>query len=71
MAETLERRHTWSRIIGVERRQAPFHYLHGHPLPDPTRLEDEDFEQAEREREEGKHHTRRHGASGGDPDRFN
>ena len=71
MAETLERRHSWSRIIGVERRQAPFHYLHGQPLPDPTRLEDEDFEQAEREREEGKHLARRPWDSGDDPDRFN
>ena len=54
MAETLERRHTWSRIVGVERRQAPFHYLNGQPLPDPTRLEDEDFERAEREQEKDK-----------------
>ena len=54
MAETLERRHHWSRIVGVERRQAPFHYLNGRPLPDPTRLEDEDFERAEREQEKDK-----------------
>ncbi len=66
MAETLERRHTWSRIIGVERRQAPFHYLHGQPLPDPTRLEDEDFERAVREREEDKQIARSHGDAGDD-----
>ena len=58
MAETLERRHHWSRIVGVERRQAPFHYLNGRPLPDPTRLEDEDFERAEREQEKDKKLTR-------------
>ncbi|GLH68919.1 hypothetical protein GETHPA_04520 [Geothrix rubra] len=58
MAETLERRHHWSRIVGVERRQAPFHYLNGRPLPDPTRLEDEDFLRAEREREKDRKLTR-------------
>lgn len=67
MAETLERRHHWSRIVGVERRQAPFHYLNGRPLPDPTRLEDEDFERAERAREKDKRLARN---SWEDPDRF-
>ena len=68
MAETLERRHHWSRIVGVERRQAPFHYLNGRPLPDPTRLEDEDFERAEREREKDKKLARNPWE---DPDRLN
>ena len=68
MAETLERRHHWSRIVGVERRQAPFHYLNGRPLPDPTRLEDEDFERAEREREKDKKLARN---SWEDPDQLN
>ena len=68
MAETLERRHHWSRIVGVERRQAPFHYLNGRPLPDPTRLEDEDFERAEREREKDRKLARNPWE---DPDRLN
>lgn len=42
----LERRQVWSRLVGVERRAAPLHELNGHPLPDPTRLEDEDFLEA-------------------------
>lgn len=67
MAETLERRHHWSRIVGVERRQAPFHYLNGRPLPDPTRLEDEDFQRAEREREKDRKLTRNPWE---EPDRF-
>ncbi len=54
MADTLERRQTWTRIVGVERRKAPFSYLNGRPLPDPTRLEDEDFDRAAREREKDK-----------------
>lgn len=70
MAETLERRHTWSRIVGVERRQAPFHYLNGQPLPDPTRLEDEDFERAERGRTKAKHPAPRPWDPWDDPDRF-
>ena len=68
MAETLERRHHWSRIVGVERRRAPFHYLNGRPLPDPTRLEDEDFERAERERDKDKKLARNPWE---DPDRLN
>jgi hypothetical protein len=51
MSSTLERRQKWTRVIGVERRRAPFSYLNGRPLPDPTRLEDEDFERSARERE--------------------
>ena len=74
MAETLERRHTWSRIVGVERRKAAFHYLNGRPLPDPTRLEDEDFQEAEREREgeraKAKHVERKPWNPWDDPDRF-
>ncbi|MDP1830718.1 MAG: hypothetical protein Q8K67_01575 [Geothrix sp.] len=42
----VERRQVWSRIIGVERRAAPLHDLGGRPLPDPTRLEDEEFLEA-------------------------
>lgn len=43
MADGLERRQTWHRIVGVERRGAPFSTILGRPLPNPTRLEDEDF----------------------------
>ena len=43
MIYLFERRVTCNRIIGVERRGAPFNTLMGHPLPDPTRLIDEDF----------------------------
>lgn len=39
----VERRQNCTRIIGVERRGAPIHTLEGGPLPDPTRLIDEDF----------------------------
>jgi len=46
MMSPLERRQTWSRIIGVERRAAPIHDLDGRPLPDPTLLEDEEFLEA-------------------------
>lgn len=48
----LERRQVWNRIIGVERRSAPIHELDGHPLPDPTRLEDEEFLEAQARLEE-------------------
>jgi hypothetical protein len=47
MVGPVERRKTWSRIVGVERRAAPLHELSGHPLPDPTRLEDEEFDEAQ------------------------
>jgi len=43
MADGLERRQTWHRIVGVERRGAPFCTILGRPLPNPTRLEDEEF----------------------------
>ncbi len=43
MADRVERRQTWSRTIGVERRGAPVQTLDGTPLPDPTHLIDEDF----------------------------
>lgn len=46
MMSPLERRQTWNRIIGVERRAAPIHELDGRPLPDPTLLEDEEFLEA-------------------------
>ena len=42
----VERRQVWSRIVGVERRAAPIRDLEGRPLPDPTRLEDEEFLEA-------------------------
>lgn len=70
MASPLERRQVWSRIIGVERRSAPIHELDGHPLPDPTRLEDEEFLGAQaglsREKQKALEHLRRWG----DPSRF-
>jgi hypothetical protein len=47
MTTPLERRQVWNRIIGVERRSAPIHELDGHPLPDPTQLEDEEFLEAQ------------------------
>lgn len=43
MNPRMERRHYCVRIIGVERRGAPIQTLEGNPLPDPTRLIDEDF----------------------------
>lgn len=52
MVVPIERRQVWSRIIGVERRSAPLHDLAGRPLPDPTRLEDEEFIEARIRREE-------------------
>ena len=63
MASGLERRQVWSRIIGVERRSAPLQELGGHPLPDPTRLEDEEFLEArvrlEREKQRAQVHLER------------
>jgi len=63
MMRPVERRQTWSRIIGVERRAAPFGLLEGRPLPDPTRLEDEEFlearAQSERERRQRLAHFER------------
>ena len=46
MMSPVERRQVWSRIVGVERRAAPIRDLEGRPLPDPTRLEDEEFLEA-------------------------
>ena len=54
MKSPLERRQTWHRIIGVERRAAPIHDLDGHPLPDPTRLEDEEFLEARANQEKAR-----------------
>ncbi|MBP1773012.1 MAG: hypothetical protein H6P99_2175 [Holophagaceae bacterium] len=69
MTSPLERRQVWNRIIGVERRSAPIHELDGHPLPDPTRLEDEEFLEAqarlEEERQKAAHRENWH-----DPTRF-
>lgn len=63
MVEPVERRQMWSRIIGVERRKAPVAELDGHPLPDPTRLEDEEFIEAQlrllQEREQALAHRER------------
>ena len=52
MLSPLERRETWSRIIGVERRAAPLQELNGQPLPDPTLLEDEDFPSKQQRQEQ-------------------
>ena len=54
----------------MERRKAPFHYLNGRPLPDPTRLEDEDFERAEQEQEKDRKAARKPWNPWDDPDRF-
>lgn len=54
MTVSLERRRAWSRIVGVERRSAPIQDLAGRPLPDPTRLEDEDFLAARQDLEKEK-----------------
>lgn len=43
MGYSVERRQRWNRIIGLERRGAPVDSLQGQPLPDPTRLVDEEF----------------------------
>jgi hypothetical protein len=58
MLEPVERRQTWSRIIGVERRHAPLPELEGHALPDPTRLEDEDFAETQSRLEAEKRRVR-------------
>jgi len=54
MTSPLERRKEWNRIIGVERRSAPVGTLDGHPLPNPTRLEDEEFFEAQSRLEQEK-----------------
>jgi hypothetical protein len=43
----VERRQNWNRTIGVERRGAPVDTVFGRPLPDPSRLVDEDFQEAQ------------------------
>lgn len=70
MMSPLERRQVWSRIIGVERRSAPLHDLNGHPLPDPSRLEDEDFLEAQAQLERGKRKAQHHSEHWNDPSRF-
>lgn len=54
MAFLVERRQNWSRIIGLERRGAPLQTLYGQPLPDPTKLEDEDFQPVQPPRMSGR-----------------
>ncbi len=44
MVDRFERRQEWRRIVGIERRGAPLPTLEGHPLPDPTQLQDEEFQ---------------------------
>ncbi len=56
----LERRQTWSRIIGVERRAALLHDLAGRPLPDPSRLEDEEFLEAQAHLDQAKRKAQAH-----------
>lgn len=51
MTDQVERRQEWHRVIGINRRGAPIGTLEGKPLPDPTRLIDEDFEDAAWERD--------------------
>lgn len=68
--EPLERRHVWSRIIGVERRAAPKNDLEGHPLPDPTRLEDEEFVEAQAQLIAQKKKALEHRERWEDSDRF-
>lgn len=65
MMNPIERRQSWSRIVGVERRSAPLGVLEGRPLPDPTRLEDEEFLEAkadlELQKRKGQDHFERRG----------
>lgn len=71
MIEQVERRKkAWSRIVGVERRAAPLHDLEGHPLPDPTRLEDEEFIAAQAELTAARRKSAGKGESRDDPDWF-
>ena len=70
MGSALERRQVWSRIIGVERRSAPIHNLAGHPLPDPTRLEDEDFLKAQMRLDQEKRKAQAHLERWNQPSRF-
>ena len=71
MVEQVERRKkAWSRIVGVERRAAPLHDLGGHPLPDPTKLEDEEFAAAQAEFEAARKKAQEHLNRWDNPDRF-
>lgn len=70
MMSPLERRQTWNRIIGVERRAAPIHNLGGRPLPDPTRLEDEEFLETGLQLDQGKPRPVVHLDDWNDPTRF-
>ncbi len=60
MMSALERRQVWSRIIGLERRSALLQELEGRPLPDPTRLEDEEFCEAQNRLEQEKRRAQAH-----------
>ena len=66
----VERRQVWSRIVGVERRAAPIHNLEGRPLPDPTRLEDEEFIEARTKLSREKLKALEHLGGWSDPTRF-
>jgi hypothetical protein len=70
MTGPLERRRIWSRIIGVERRAAPKRDLEGRPLPDPTRLEDEDFLEAQAKADREKRKAQERLERWYDPTRF-
>lgn len=70
MIERVERRKVWSRIVGVERRAAPLHDLDGRPLPDPTRLEDEEFTEARAKLDEEKRKALADLERRGSPGRF-
>ncbi|HJV48267.1 MAG TPA: hypothetical protein VJ549_03230 [Geothrix sp.] len=54
----------------MERRAAPVHDLDGHPLPDPTRLEDEEFVEAQKQLERDKQRAQVHLDRWDDPTRF-
>jgi len=66
MLSPVERRHVWSRIIGVERRAAPLQELEGRPLP----VEDEEFLKARTHLDWGKRKALAHLERWGDPTRF-
>ncbi|GLH66746.1 hypothetical protein [Geothrix edaphica] len=71
MIEQVERRKkAWSRIVGVERRAAPLHDLAGRPLPDPTRLEDEEFAATQAELAAAKKKASEHHDRWSNPDLF-
>lgn len=70
MGESVERRQRWSRIVGVERRAAPLKDLQGHPLPDPSLLEDEEFEGGPAKLDLDRRRALAHLERWGDPSRF-